>query len=166
MVLWITIALVALQRVAELIYVGRNTRALLAAGGVEVGAGHYPLIVALHASWLGAIALFVPPTASVHWGLLGFYLILQVLRLWIIVTLGRFWTTRIITLPGAPLIKHGPYRFLKHPNYLVVILEIAALPLAFGAWELAAIFSVLNGGILAYRIKVENRVLADRQDKT
>jgi methyltransferase len=82
---------------------------------------------------------------------------------WVIWSLGPYWTTRLITLPGAPLIRRGPYRFCRHPNYLVVVLEIAVLPLAFGAWEIAAVFSVLNAGVLAYRIGIENAMLAERR---
>ncbi len=158
-VLWAVVALVALQRGGELLYARRNTRDLLAQGAQEVGARHYPLIVALHGAWLLSLLIFIPAETAPSWPLLGLFLGLQALRLWILVTLGRFWTTRIITLPGAPLIRRGPYRFLKHPNYLVVVLEIAVLPLAFGAWQIALVFSILNAILLGYRIAVENEVL-------
>lgn len=161
--LWIVIVLVAVQRLAELAYAQRNTRRLLAAGGREIGAGHYPLIVALHALWLLSLAVFVPPAQPVDWGLLAVFLLLQGLRLWIIASLGRFWTTRIITLPGAPLVRRGPYRFLKHPNYLVVAAEIAVLPLAFGAWQIALVFSIANAALLAWRIRCEEAALAPRR---
>ena len=160
--LWATLLLVALQRLGELFYAKRNTARLLAKGGQEVGAAHYPLIVLLHAAWLIAIALSVPATMPPHWPLLGFFLLLQAGRLWVIASLGPYWTTRIVTLPEAPLVNRGPYRFLKHPNYVIVALEIAVLPLAFGAWQLALIFSLLNAAVLTLRIKVENRALAER----
>lgn len=157
------VALVALERLAELWHARRNTRALLEAGGVEVGGGHYPLIVALHAAWLLAILLTVPSGAAVSVPLLAAFAVLQGLRLWVLMSLGRFWTTRVITLPGAPLVRRGPYRYLRHPNYLVVAAEIAVLPLAFGAWGVAAVFSALNGAVLAWRISLEDQALAPRR---
>ncbi|MFQ5974532.1 MAG: isoprenylcysteine carboxyl methyltransferase family protein [Alphaproteobacteria bacterium] len=162
--LWIVVGLVALQRLGELAYARRNTRRLMAEGAVEEGAGHYPLVVAVHAAWLLSMVLLIPADAPVVWPLLGLFILLQGGRLWVIASLGRFWTTRIITLPGAPLVRRGPYRFLKHPNYLVVAAEIAALPLAFGAWEIALVFSILNAAVLAQRIRVENATLAARMD--
>jgi len=161
--LWAVLILVALQRLVELLYARRNTARLLARGAQEVGAGHYPLILLLHAAWLAAMALTIPPATPPHWPLLGLYLLLQVARLWAIASLGPYWTTRIVTLPDAQLVRRGPYRFLRHPNYLVVALELAVLPLAFGAWQLAAVFTLLNAAVLALRIKVENAVLAERR---
>ncbi len=157
------VLLVALQRVAEVLYARRNTRRLIAGGGVEVGGGHYPLIVLLHVSWLGALVLFVAPQAMVHWWLVGLYGVLQFGRIWIYLTLGRYWTTRIITLPDAPLVRHGPYRFCRHPNYLIVAAEVAVLPLAFGAWQIAVLFSLLNAAVIAWRIRVEEHALATRR---
>jgi methyltransferase len=155
--------LVALERLAEMWHAQRNTRALLAAGGVEAGRSHYPLVVALHASWLLAIVLVVPSEAAASAPLLLVFAILQGLRLWVLLSLGRYWTTRVITVPGAPLVRRGPYRFLRHPNYLVVAAEIAVLPLAFGAWTVALVFSALNAALLAWRISVEDRTLAPRR---
>ena len=152
--------LVALQRLAEVGYARRNARRLLAAGGVEHGAGHYPLFVALHAGWLVALFVLVPADAPANWGLLGLYGLLQLGRLWVIASLGRRWTTRVIVVPGAPLVTRGPYRFLRHPNYLVVALEIPVLPLAFGAWHIALAFGLANLALLAQRIRVEERALA------
>ena len=152
--------LVALQRLAELGYARRNARRLLAAGGVEHGAGHYPLFVALHGAWLAALFALVPAEVPANWGLLGLYGLLQLGRLWVIASLGRRWTTRVIVVPGAPLIKRGPYRFLRHPNYLVVALEIPVLPLAFGAWHIALAFGLANLALLAQRIRAERRALA------
>ncbi|MGE5766938.1 MAG: isoprenylcysteine carboxyl methyltransferase family protein [Bacteroidota bacterium] len=162
-VLWIVIALVAAQRLAELAYAQRNTRRLLAAGGQESGAGHYPLLVGLHALWLISLAIFVPADQPPHWWLLALFAVLQALRLWVLASLGPFWTTRVITLPGVPLVRRGPYRWLRHPNYVVVAAEILVLPLAFGAWEIAVVFSVANAAILALRIRCEERALAPRR---
>jgi len=157
------VALVAVERLAELCYARRNTRALLDAGGVEVGRSHYPLIVALHAAWLLAILLAVPREAAVSVPLLVAFAVLQGLRLWVLASLGRYWTTRVITLPGAPLVRRGPYRYLRHPNYAVVAAEIAVLPLAFGAWAVAVVFSALNAALLAWRISLEDQALAPRR---
>jgi methyltransferase len=156
------VLLVLLQRLAEVAWARRNERRLRAKGGIEVGAGHYPLFFLLHASWLAAIALLVPADAPVSWPLLVVFALLQVARLWVIASLGRFWTTRVITLPGAPLVHRGPYRWLRHPNYLIVAAEIAVLPLSFGAWEIALVFSLANALLLRHRIAVEQQALADR----
>ena len=135
-------------------------RRLLAAGGVEHGAGHYPLFVVLHGAWLAALFVLVPAEAPADWGLLGLYGLLQLGRLWVIASLGGRWTTRVIVVPGAPRVTRGPYRFLRHPNYLVVALEIPVLPLAFGAWQIALGFGLANLALLAQRIRVEERALA------
>ena len=160
--LWGLLTLVALQRLGELVYARRNTARLLAQGGHEVGGGHYPVIVLLHLAWLAAMAFAIPAETEPQWLLLAVFLLLQAARLWVIASLGPYWTTRIITLPQAPLVRHGPYRFLRHPNYLVVALEIAVLPLAFGAWQIAVIFSLLNGLALAQRVRIEEAALAER----
>jgi methyltransferase len=159
----IVIGLVALSRLVELVVANRNTRALLAQGAVEIGRGQYPFIVALHALWLLALLLTVPMDAPVDWYWLGLFVVLQAGRIWVIASLGRFWTTRVITLPHAPLIRKGPYRFLRHPNYLVVALEIPVLPLAFDAWAIALSFGLLNLAVLAWRIGLEDRALAERR---
>ena len=158
----IIVALVAAERGAELVHARRNTSALLAKGGIEAGAGHYPLFILLHGAWLVALLYVVPGDAAPSWGWLGVFLLLQALRLWVMASLGPYWTTRIITLPGAPLVRSGPYRFLRHPNYVVVAAEIAVLPLAFGAWRIAVLFSLLNLALLAWRIRVEQQALAPR----
>lgn len=163
-VLWIVLALVALQRVVELFYSTRNTRRLLAAGGVEAGAAQYPFIVLLHAAWLVSMGVLIPPATPPNWWLLGIYAALQPLRLWTIATLGPYWTTRIISVPGAPLVRSGPYRFVRHPNYVIVCAEIALLPLAFGALEIAIVFSILNASLLSWRIRVEERTLTTRRN--
>ena len=154
----VILALVTLQRFGELWLSNRNTRRLLAAGAHEIGSAHYPLIVAVHAAWLAALWWLAPgqPVALV-W--LALYVLLQVARAWVLASLGPRWTTRIIVLPGAPLVKAGPYRFVSHPNYVVVAAEIAVLPLVWGLWPVALIFSALNAAILAIRIREENRAL-------
>lgn len=158
----IVVMLVLAQRLGEVAWARRNERRLRAAGAIEIGAGHYPLFFLLHGAWLAALALLVPPDAPVSWPLLALFALLQLGRLWVIATLGRYWTTRIITLPGAPLVRTGPYRWLRHPNYCIVAAEIAVLPLAFGAWRLALVFSVLNALLLRHRICLEERALALR----
>jgi len=158
---WIAVA-VALQRFGEIALSRRNEARLRAQGGYEVGATHYPFIVLLHAGWLSALFLAVPRDAPVYWTLLGVFIVLQGLRAWTIVSLAGYWTTRIITVPAAPLSRRGPYRWMRHPNYMVVAAEIAVLPLAFGAWEVSLAFSVANSALLAWRISIENRALKAR----
>ncbi|MBF0332182.1 MAG: hypothetical protein HQL40_00870 [Alphaproteobacteria bacterium] len=155
--------LVVAQRLSELALAARNAHALKSIGGVETGAGHYPLMVLLHAAWLVAIAASVPSGTRPSWALLTLWPALLAARLWIIHSLGPFWTTRIITVPGLPLVRRGPYRWLRHPNYLIVALEIAVLPLAFGAWRVALVFSLLNAALLAWRIRIEDAALAPRR---
>lgn len=157
------IVLVAIQRLAELPYATRNTRRLLAQGGVEAGRGHYPLFIILHAGWLIAIVLALPANPPIYWAALGAYVVLEILRVWVLVTLGPYWTTRIITLADAPLIETGPYRYIRHPNYWIVIGEVALLPLVFGEVAVAVIFSALNGALLFWRIRIENAALAARR---
>ncbi len=159
--IWI-LALVIVQRLGELVVARRNTERLLTEGGREIGAGHYPLFILLHASWLAAIALTTPLDRQPFWPLIAVYALLQVARLWVILTLGRFWTTRIIAVDRAPLVRKGPFRFVRHPNYWVVCLEIAILPLAFGNWPVAVIWSVLNALLLRHRIRVETLALDQR----
>ena len=163
-VLPLVVGLVAAMRLGELAYSARNARALKENGAVELGASHYPLVVALHAAWLLALLAFVPWNAAVNWIWLGLFLALQVMRVWTIASLGRFWTARVYSLPAAPLVRRGPYRLVAHPNYLIVVGEIAVLPLVFGAWRIALIFSLLNAALLAWRIHIEERGLAPRRN--
>jgi methyltransferase len=158
---WI-LGLVAAQRLAELVLASINTRRLLARGAREVGRAHYPLFVLLHASWLIAIALTTPIEARPSWILIGVFAGLQLLRVWVIASLGPYWTTRVITLDGAPLVRAGPFRFVRHPNYWIVAGEVAVLPLAFGDWPVALVWSVLNALLLRHRIRVETAALAGR----
>jgi methyltransferase len=156
---------VTLQRLAELVHARRNTRRLLAEGAVEIGADHYPLLVLLHASWLGALwILVISGHAMLWWPAVGAYALAEIARLWVMASLGRYWTTRILIPRDAPLVRRGPYRFLKHPNYWVVTFEIALLPLALGSWLLAALFSLLNAAVLVWRIRVEEGSLAPRRN--
>lgn len=159
----IAVGAVAILRLAELAWSRRNTKRLLERGGIEHGASHYRWFVLLHGGWLAALILRVPLDTAPHGGLLIAFGLLQLLRLWIIVSLGPYWTTRVVTLPGAPLVARGPYRWCRHPNYAVVAAEIAVLPLAFGDWQMAIVFSALNAALLAHRIRVEAAALAERR---
>jgi methyltransferase len=155
----VILVLVTVQRLGELVLSRYNTSKLLARGAIEVGAGHYPLIVSVHAAWL--IALWIwGRDESVNLVALAVFIALQGLRVWIIATLGARWTTRIIVLPGEPLVASGPYRYLSHPNYAVVAAEIATLPLALHLPVLAMIFTGLNAAVLAIRLRVETRALS------
>ena len=149
-----------LQRLAELMIARRNHRALAALGAIEVGRRHYPAIVALHVGWLLALLGTISSRTPVSIPLLSIFVLLQCGRVWVIATLGSRWTTRVMVLPGATRIRNGPYRYLNHPNYLIVCGEIAIVPLMFGAWPLAVIASVLNLLVLRTRIRVENKALA------
>jgi methyltransferase len=154
----VILALVTLQRLGELWLSNRNTRRLLANGAREVARSHYPLIVAVHALWL-AVLWWLAAGRPVDAFWLALFVLLQLGRIWVIATLGPRWTTRIIVLPDVPLVRSGPYHFVNHPNYVVVTGEIAVLPLAFGLWQVALIFTVLNAAVLAIRIRQENRAL-------
>jgi methyltransferase len=152
------VAFLIVQRLAELGLAQWNTMRLRQAGGVEFGPTHYPLMVALHAFWLLGLWLFGHDRAvDPVW--LGIFILLQAGRIWVIASLGRRWTTRVIVLPGAAPLARGPYRWLRHPNYAVVAAEIAVVPLALGLPVFAVVFSLANGALLAYRIRVENQAL-------
>ena len=153
------LAAVTLERLSELWLARRNTTALLAKGAYEVAPGHYPLIILLHTLWLvGLWALGWAAPLILGW--LAVFLALQITRFWVMATLGGRWTTRIIVLPGAPLVTGGPYRFVTHPNYLVVIGEIAVLPLCLGLPWYALVFSVANLLVLGIRVRAENATFA------
>jgi methyltransferase len=160
---YIFIGVAVFQRLAEVVYAQRNTSALLKRGGVEVGRNHYPVMIALHTTWLIAILAFLPRPTPIYWIPLVLVCLLQFARLWTIHTLGPYWTTRIINVPGAPTIKHGPYRFVRHPNYIVVVFEIALFPLVFGEIGVAVVWSVLNAAMLWWRIREEDGALASRR---
>jgi len=154
----VILALVTLQRIGELWLTNRNTRRLLAQGAREYGRSHYPLIVTVHTLWLVAL-WWLAPGRPINRFWLAIFVLLELGRVWVLASLGPRWTTRIIVLPGAPLIRRGPYRFVNHPNYAVVIGEIAVLPLVFGLWQVALIFTLLNAALLTIRIREENRAL-------
>ena len=159
--LWPHIAIlgfVTAQRVTELPIARANTARLIAAGGHEVSPGHYPLIVAVHAAWLGALWWFALGR-PINLALLAVFALVEVARVWVLQSLGPRWTTRIIVVPGEQLVARGPYKFASHPNYVVVCAEIALLPLVFGLWQVALVFSLLNAIVLTIRIRAENQAL-------
>ncbi len=162
-ILWV-VGLIALQRLWELLHAARNSRRLRAAGAVEHGAAHYPLFVLLHGGWLAGLLLVVPWERPGDPWLLLAYLALQPLRLWAIRSLGPFWTTRVLVLPGSTPVRRGPYRWLRHPNYAIVALEIPLLPLAYGVPGLALLFGGPNILLLAWRIRVEDAARAGLPD--
>jgi methyltransferase len=155
--------LVLLQRGAEELHSQRNTRRLLAEGAREEGRDYYPVVAVTHLAWIASLYLLVPAGASVSLPLLVAYLALQVARSWVIGTLGRFWTHRIITMTEAPVVRAGPYRFVRHPNYWVTVVETFLLPAVFGAYALGAIMGAVWGAVIIYKIKLEDAALAGRR---
>ncbi|HTN17877.1 MAG TPA: isoprenylcysteine carboxylmethyltransferase family protein [Chitinophagaceae bacterium] len=157
------ISFVVLLRLAELYIAARNERRMRLQGAVEYGSAHYPVIVCLHTfffvSLLVEYCLFGPH--SYHTGLIALYLLLVLLKAWVISSLGRFWNTRILRIPGTPLVANGPYRFVKHPNYIIVVAELIIIPMTFDLYRTAIVFSLLNAAMLYVRIGVENRALKD-----
>jgi len=153
------LTLVTLQRLGELWLSKRNTGRLFALGGQEHSPAHYPLIVAVHAAWLATL-WWLAPTQPIDSLWLALFFLVEIARIWVLVSLGPRWTTRIIVLPGAPLVARGPYRWISHPNYLVVAAEILALPLVFGLWRAAIVFTIVNAAVLTIRIRAENRALS------
>jgi methyltransferase len=160
----VLVALVAVERLAELMVSTRNAAWSLERGGREAGRGHYPVMVALHSGFLVAMLVEawvrrpdVPPALA--WTMLALVVGSQALRWWCIATLGRRWNTRVIIVPGLPPVSSGPYRFLSHPNYVAVVVEGIALPLVHAAWITALVFTVANAALLAVRIRVENAAL-------
>ena len=165
--LWLLagVCLVGLQRLLELSYSRRNERRLRARGAVERGAGHYPVMVAIHSLWLVSTlveGLARGPHIPAWWPLpLAAFLLVQPLRYWAIASLDVNWNTRILVLPGGTLVRSGPYRYFPHPNYVVVAVEVLTFPLIFGAWITAIVFTLLNTALLYVRIKSENRALRE-----
>jgi methyltransferase len=155
----VILALVTLQRLGELVLSRYNTNRLVARGAIEVGANHYPLVVSVHAAWLVALWIW-GRDQDVNLSALALFVALQGFRIWILATLGSRWTTRIIVLPGEPLVASGPYKYFSHPNYAVVVAEIALLPLALHLLSLALIFTALNAAVLVIRIRTEGRALS------
>lgn len=161
----VVVALVALERLAELVVSKRNAAWSLAQGGVETGRGHYPAMVLLHTGFLVAMLVEAwvrrPDVApALAWTMLLLVVASQALRWWCIATLGRRWNTRVIVVPGLALVRSGPYRLLPHPNYVAVVVEGLALPLVHGCWWTAIGFTVLNAALLRVRIRVEAAALA------
>ncbi|HET9945752.1 MAG TPA: isoprenylcysteine carboxylmethyltransferase family protein [Actinomycetes bacterium] len=152
------------ERLAELVVSARHIKAAKAAGGVERGLGHYPVMVVLHTGLLvGAVVEVAvadrPFLPWLGWPMLALALASQALRWWCITALGPAWSTRVVIVPGAQLVRSGPYRFLRHPNYLAVVVEGFALPLVHTAWVTALVFTVANGALLRTRIRCENEAL-------
>jgi methyltransferase len=159
MIAELTLGYVTLARLVEMRIARANTARLLAQGGHEQGAGHYPVIIAMHLGWLAALWALAPGRAVV-WGWLALFALLQPVRVWVMAALGARWTSRIIVVPGETLVRGGPFRFTAHPNYAVVVGEIASLPLAFGLVWVALVFSLANAVMLTIRIRAEDAALA------
>jgi methyltransferase len=160
----VLLGLVAVERLVELVVSRRNTAQSLARGGREYGAGHYPVMVALHTGLLVGAAAEVlladrPFVPALGWPMLVLVIAAQALRWWCIATLGGQWSTRVVVVPGLPLVTSGPYRLMRHPNYLAVVVEGFALPLVHSAWLTAAVFSACNLALLRVRVRVEERAL-------
>jgi methyltransferase len=156
---------VGLERLAELVVATRNARWAFAHGGVESGRGHYPVMAAMHTAFLVACIAEVavadrPFLPWLGWPMLALVVASQALRWWCVATLGHQWNTRVIVVPGLPLVSAGPYRWLRHPNYVAVVVEVVALPLVHTAWVTALVFTLANAAVLAVRIPVEERALA------
>jgi methyltransferase len=153
------LAFLTAARLAELWWAGRNAARLLAIGGVEYGRAHFPLMIMVHAAWLVGMWLLAygHPVEPIF---LALFIVLQIGRLWVLLTLGRRWTIRVIVVPGEQLVARGPYRLLRHPNYAVVCGEVAIVPLALGLPVYALVFSILNAALIAIRIPAENAALA------
>jgi methyltransferase len=164
-VYWTLLSVIACERVAELVVSARHANALLRRGGVEYGFGHFPVMIALHVALIAGCVLepllahraFIP---ALGWTMLAVTVAANALRWWCIATLGERWTARVIVLPGAPLVRSGPYRWFAHPNYVAVIIEGAALPLTGSAWITACAFTLLNAALLTVRIRCETRALS------
>lgn len=159
-VLWIALGLIALQRVATIALSVRNSQRLLARGGIEAAPVQFPLIAAAQFAWLLCMAVLIPPQTVPQWWLLGLCAAIEIAHCWAILSLGEYWSTRVIVVPGEKLVRRGPYRFVKHPNYLAVFLEVLLLPAAFGAYALGVGFAVLYVLLVAWRLRDENRLLA------
>jgi len=155
--------LILVQRGLEELYSARNTKRLIAEGAHEVGREYYPVVAITHLGWIAAVFMLIPASAQIIWPLLVLYLLLQVVRYWVISTLGRYWTHRIITLEDAPVVRSGPYRWLRHPNYIVTIAETFLLPLVFAGVAVAVIFGCVWSAVLYYKILLEDGALDERR---
>lgn len=159
-VLWIALAVVAAQRVLTVIYSVRNTKRMLAEGGIEVGRAQFPLIALAQLAWLASMAILIPALAVPNWWLLAAAALAEIFHCWAIASLGRYWSTRVVLVAGTQLVRRGPYALLRHPNYVAVIAEIVLLPLAFGRWGISAAFGALYAALILWRIGDEDRLLA------
>jgi len=155
--------LILAQRGLEELYSARNTKRLIAEGAHEVCREYYPVVAITHLGWIAAVFMLIPASAQIIWPLLVLYLLLQVVRYWVISTLGRYWTHRIITLEDAPVVRSGPYRWLQHPNYMVTIAETFLLPLVFDGVAVAVIFGCVWSAVLYYKILLEDGALDERR---
>jgi methyltransferase len=155
--------IILIQRGAEELYSARNTQALIAAGAREAGQSFYPVVATTHLAWIASLFFLIPATATASYLLAVVYIALQVVRYWIIATLGRFWTHRIFTLDNAPVVRRGPYGYVRHPNYAVTIAETFLLPMVFGALALGMIMGAVWTAVLAYKIKLEDEALSARR---
>lgn len=161
------VAVVGFERLAEMVVSKRHAAWAFARGGVESGRGHFPVMVALHTALLvGAVVEVLaadrPFLPLLGWPMLVLVVLAQGLRWWCISTLGTQWNTRVIVVPGAPLVAAGPYRLMRHPNYVAVVVEGVALPLVHTAWVTAVAFTALNLVLLSVRIRVEEQALGLR----
>ena len=164
MIFYFILVFVIIQRLVELLIAKRNEKSMLAKGAYEVGASHYPLMIMLHVSFFISFLVEVMYFKSIftpYYGLLLVFLLLQLLRVWCLVSLGTFWNTKIIILPGSNVVVKGPYSYIRHPNYLVVCLEILVLPLMFQAYMTAISFTILNLIMLSVRIPIEEKALKE-----
>jgi methyltransferase len=164
LIFYFILVFVIIQRLVELLIAKRNEKSMLAKGAYEVGASHYPLMIMLHVSFFISFLVEVMYFKSIftpYYGLLLVFLLLQLLRVWCLVSLGTFWNTKIIILPGSNVVVKGPYSYIRHPNYLVVCLEILVLPLMFQAYMTAISFTILNLIMLSVRIPIEEKALKE-----
>lgn len=158
--------LLLLQRGLEEFYSQRNTRRLLSAGAREIGRSYYPVVATTHMAWIAAIFFLIAPDAEIHISLAILYGFLQIVRYWVIGSLGRYWTHRIITLDNAPVVDRGPYRLMRHPNYAVTIAETFLLPIVFGQSALSVIIGAVWYSVLIYKIELEEQGLSERRRHT
>ena len=164
LIFYFILVFVIIQRFVELRIAKRNEKLMLVKGAYEVGASHYPFMILLHVSFFVSLLIevfFFKSNLMPHFTWLVFFLLLQLLRVWCLVSLGTFWNTKIIILPGANVVVKGPYAYIRHPNYLVVCLEILVLPFMFGAYVTAIIFTILNVIMLSVRIPIEEKALKE-----
>lgn len=157
---------ILVQRIVENVHGNHNINRLLAEGGREVGQKFYRIVPVVHMSWVFALLLLIPADAPASGWLLALYGLLQIARYTVIFTLGKYWTTRTITLDGAPVVRHGIYKYLRHPNYVIVVAEVIVMPLAFGAWPIALIWGAAHIAVLGYRAWLEEKTLAPRRAGT